>query len=55
MNELNTKKPTDFVSLLDDSNNVIFNMTSDEAAEAIISGDAARVRNDPCAIFSPNR
>ncbi len=35
---------TDFVSLLDDNNNVIFNMTAAEAGEAIVSGDAARVR-----------
>src|ERR1700759_1104750 len=35
---------TDFVSLLDDNNNVIFNMTIAEAGEAIVSGDAARVR-----------
>ena len=34
----------DFVSLLDDSNNIIFNMTAEEAASAIISGDAERVR-----------
>lgn len=44
MNIPNTATPTDFVSLLDDGNNVIFNMTSEEAAEAVISGDAARVR-----------
>ncbi len=35
----------DFVSLLDPSNNIIFNMTPEEASEAVISGDAARVRN----------
>jgi asparagine synthase (glutamine-hydrolysing) len=45
MNSSNTKTPTDFVSLLDNSNNVIFNMTADEAEAAIISGDTARVRN----------
>ncbi|HVW96200.1 MAG TPA: asparagine synthase-related protein [Mucilaginibacter sp.] len=39
-----TQYVTDFVSLLDDSNNIIFNMTSEDAAEAVISGDAARVR-----------
>ncbi|MFB9845448.1 asparagine synthase-related protein [Mucilaginibacter ginsenosidivorans] len=44
MNDLNTAAPTDFISLLDDSNNVIFNMTMEDAAEAVISGDAARVR-----------
>ena len=44
MNNANITTPTDFVSLLDDNNNVIFNMTSDEAAEAVISGDAALVR-----------
>ena len=44
MNNANITTPTDFVSLLNDNNNVIFNMTSDEAAEAVISGDAALVR-----------
>ena len=44
MNNSNITKPTDYVSLLDNSHNVIFNMTSEEAEEAVISGDAARVR-----------
>ena len=44
MNNSNITKPTDYVSLLDNSHNVIFNMTSEEAEEAVISGDASRVR-----------
>lgn len=36
---------TDFVSLLDNNNNVIFNMTREEASAAIASGDASAVRN----------
>ena len=35
---------TDFVSLLDNSSNIIFNMTQEEASASIISGDAAAVR-----------
>jgi len=35
---------TDFVSLLDNSSNIIFNMTQEEASAAVISGDAAAVR-----------
>lgn len=34
----------DFVSLLDNNNNIIFNMTQEEASAAVASGDAARVR-----------
>lgn len=34
----------DFVSLLDDESNVIFNMTMEEASAAVASGDAERVR-----------
>ena len=34
----------DFANLLDYNNNIIFNMTSKEVSEAIISGDATRVR-----------
>ncbi|HVY76347.1 MAG TPA: asparagine synthase-related protein [Puia sp.] len=34
----------DFVSLLDDESNVIFNMTMEEASAAVVSGDAERVR-----------
>ncbi len=45
MNDLHIKKPTDFVSLLDNANNVIFNMTTEEAEAAVISGDAQKVRN----------
>ncbi len=33
-----------FVNLLDYNNNIIFNMTPEEVSEAIISGDAERVR-----------
>ncbi len=33
-----------FVNLLDYNNNIIFNMTPEEVTEAIISGDASRVR-----------
>jgi asparagine synthase (glutamine-hydrolysing) len=41
----NTAQPvTDFVSLLDNSNNIIFNMTSEQASQAVISGDPAAVR-----------
>ncbi|MBK0378427.1 asparagine synthase-related protein [Mucilaginibacter segetis] len=40
----NTKPVTDYVSLIDNSNNIIFNMTPEEASAAVISGDAARVR-----------
>lgn len=35
---------TDFVSLLDASSNIIFNMTNEEAAAAVASGDPAAVR-----------
>jgi asparagine synthase (glutamine-hydrolysing) len=35
---------TDFVSLLDSNNNVIFNMTAEEASAAVISGNPAAVR-----------
>lgn len=35
---------TDFVSLIDSSSNIIFNMTQEEASTAIISGDPAAVR-----------
>ncbi len=35
---------TDFVNLLDNSNNIIFNMTPEEATAAIVSGDPAAVR-----------
>ncbi len=34
----------DFISLIDNSNNIIFNMTQEEASAAVISGDASRVR-----------
>src|SRR6185437_8662045 len=34
----------DFISLLDPTANQIFNMSSDEAADAVVSGDAERVR-----------
>ena len=44
MNNATTATPTDFVSLLNNDNNVIFNMTSEAAEEAVISGDAERVR-----------
>src|SRR5487761_2780186 len=41
----NTTQPvTDFVNLLDYNNNTIFNMTPEEVSEAVISGDASRVR-----------
>src|SRR5487761_2026455 len=41
----NTTQPvTDFVNLLDYNNNTIFNMTPKEVSDAIISGDASRVR-----------
>ena len=40
----NTQPVTDFISLLDNNNNIIFNMTPEEASAAVISGDAARVR-----------
>ena len=39
-----TKPVSDFVSLLDYNNNVIFNMTPQEVTAAVISGDASRVR-----------
>ncbi|HRP58084.1 asparagine synthase-related protein [Agriterribacter sp.] len=35
---------TDFVSLLDHNNNIILNMTPEEASAAIVSGDPAAVR-----------
>jgi len=44
MNNTTTATPTDFVCLLNNDNNVIFNMTSEAAEEAVISGDAERVR-----------
>jgi asparagine synthase (glutamine-hydrolysing) len=44
MNQI-TQPVNDFVSLLDNNNNIIFNMTPEEAAAAVISGDASRVRN----------
>jgi len=40
----NTQPVSDFVSLLDYNNNVIFNMTPEEVTAAVISGDASRVR-----------
>jgi len=39
-----TQHVNDFVSLLDNNNNIIFNMTPEEATAAVISGDASRVR-----------
>ncbi|MFI5138839.1 MAG: asparagine synthase-related protein [Sphingobacteriales bacterium] len=39
-----TKPVSDFISLLDYNNNVIFNMTPQEVTAAVISGDASRVR-----------
>ena len=39
-----TQPVTDFVNLLDYSNNIIFNMTPGEVTAAVISGDASRVR-----------
>lgn len=39
-----TQTVTDYISLLDHSNNIIFNMTNEEAVAAVISGDATRVR-----------
>ncbi len=39
-----TQPVADFISLLDNNNNTIFNMTSEEASAAVISGDASRVR-----------
>jgi asparagine synthase (glutamine-hydrolysing) len=42
--EQRTQTVTDFISLLDHSNNIIFNMSPEEASAAVISGDAARVR-----------
>jgi len=39
-----TQPVNDFVSLLDNDNNIIFNMTQEEASAAVVSGDAARVR-----------
>ncbi|HVV54393.1 MAG TPA: asparagine synthase-related protein [Mucilaginibacter sp.] len=39
-----TQTVTDFISLLDHSSNIIFNMTPEEASAAVRSGDAARVR-----------
>src|SRR5665647_3334092 len=39
-----TQPVSDFVNLLDYNNNTIFNMTPAEVSDAIISGDAARVR-----------
>ena len=44
MNNPTTAAPTDFVSLLNNVHNVIFNMTSEAAEEAVVSGDAERVR-----------
>jgi asparagine synthase (glutamine-hydrolysing) len=40
-----TQPITDFVNLLDYNNNIIFNMTPEEVSDAVISGDASRVRN----------
>jgi asparagine synthase (glutamine-hydrolysing) len=40
----NAQPVSDFVSLLDNNNNIIFNMTAEEASAAVISGDASRVR-----------
>jgi asparagine synthase (glutamine-hydrolysing) len=40
-----TQPVNDFVSLLDNSSNIIFNMSQEEASAAVISGDASRVRN----------
>jgi asparagine synthase (glutamine-hydrolysing) len=40
-----TKPVNDFISLLDNSANIIFNMTPEEASAAVISGDASRVRS----------
>lgn len=40
-----TQPVNNFVNLLDYTNNIIFNMTPEEVSAAIISGDAARVRN----------
>ena len=39
-----TQTVADFISLLDHNNNIIFNMTNEEAVAAVISGDAKRVR-----------
>ena len=43
---MNSTQPVqNFVNLLDYNNNIIFNMSPEEVKEAIISGDATRVRN----------
>jgi asparagine synthase (glutamine-hydrolysing) len=42
---MNSTQPVqNFVNLLDYNNNIIFNMSSEEVTEAIISGDPSRVR-----------
>jgi asparagine synthase (glutamine-hydrolysing) len=42
--EQSTQTVTDFISLLDHRSNIIFNMSPEEASAAVISNDAARVR-----------
>ena len=42
--ETQNKPVENFVNLLDYNQNIIFNMTPEEVKEAIISGDAERVR-----------
>ena len=39
-----TQLVADFISLIDNDNNIIFNMTAAEASAAVISGDASQVR-----------
>lgn len=39
-----TQHVNDFIDLLDPSANMLFNMTAEEAADAVASGDATRVR-----------
>lgn len=41
---METRAVEDFVSLLDERNNIIFNMSVAEASQAVASGDPARVR-----------
>jgi asparagine synthase (glutamine-hydrolysing) len=41
---MSTQYVTDFINLLDDNNNIIFNMTTEEAVAIVTSGDASRVR-----------
>lgn len=43
MNQV-TKPVTDFVSLIDNAQNILFNMSQEEASAAVVSGDAERVR-----------